>query len=356
MTKQISPHLILAGALFLLLSSVQVSSYAEGSDDVIYLPSLQFNLTPPPTSISYYIEDLSTGAMWDRGCELGEMMRDYDESYIFSALQFGNPQTEDGVYGVNIYGFTFPFHSLEEVEDAAYSFALSYGYCVGSSSTAPWLLLGIGVNNQGGDVTILHGIEWGRVVDNVNARLDLSPVGYKVYALAGGDLELAFNEPSQTRNWVNGVLNSPTVSLYNYGTAGGCPAIDVPGTFDGDCSAFSSFCSGGQCTWAQSDVWSISVGQGRIRMVPQIYSTDGRNAQQWYQMALYGFRTNQLREMIFRGVFTQYQACQQVIDPDCEFLDNLPFEGWEQLMVALRQDDRTIQDVPYSADIQWQNQ
>lgn len=160
---------------------------------------------------------------------------------------------------------------------------------------------------------------------------------------------------NNNNNWVSGVLDSPTVTLYHYGAAEGCPAVDVPGTFDGDCSTSSPYCSGGVCTWRQSDVWLISVGQGRIRVIPQIYDNNGRNAQQWYQMALYGYRTSQLRTMDLRGAFTQYRACQQVIDPDCPLLDNTPAIGWEQLAIALRQNSSTIRNLPFSTDIRWQN-
>lgn len=350
--------LVILCLIMLLLSVVnsKQETSAQSMDHFVFLPTVQFNLTPPPTAISYYIEDVNASAMWNKGCNLAYAVRAENVSFVVSALQFGNPQIQGNTYGVNIYGFTFPFHSLQDVEDAAYNFAQGYGYCTFSGTSSPWLILAIGVNNQGSNVITQHGIEWGEMVDEVNNRLDFSTVGYKTVAVAGGDLELGFNEPLPTRNWVNGVLNSPTVVLYHYGTAGGCPSVDVPGTFDGDCATSSQYCSGNVCNWRQSDVWQITVGQGRIRVIPQIYANNGFNAQQWYQMALYGYRTNQLREMDLRGAFTQYVACQQVTDPDCPSLDNTPAEGWLQLANALRQDPQTVRSLPYSTDIQWQNQ
>jgi hypothetical protein len=87
--------------------------------------------------------------------------------------------------------------------------------------------------------------------------------------------------------------------------------------------------------------------------MPEIYRNDALNAWQWQWLSLYS-RVYQGGYFYVVGSMTQWGACQQVSDPDCETLDNTPSQGWTQLALALNSDPITAQSNPdYSTDIKW---
>lgn len=149
-------------------------------------------------------------------------------------------------------------------------------------------------------------------------------------------MELDWNSPSVTSQWVNGYLSLNSYLLYNYGDAAGCPN-----------------CGTSNYTWSQYDVWYISWGgsMGEIAPLPLIYHNDGDHARQWASVALYS-ATNRNSQMNFAGVMTQSGACRQIgCSPS---LDNTPEQGWTQLWIELRKDARTaLSSLPWATDIEW---
>jgi hypothetical protein len=321
-----------------------------------YLPLVSFNLSPPPPSASFYIKDVSPLAMWNLGCSLAVQMSSSNASSAASILHFGQPwRNTSGIYGVRIFDPAVSFVPRSEIESASRSFAVAYGYCSSIYYNNTHLFLGIGVNNFGPHVTYAHGEIWGNIVDTIDASLIGTAAQYRVFVLGAGDLEPGFNTPAATRNWVLGYFSQPSRFTYNFGTADGCPSEDVPGTFDGQCGTPQ------YPTWKQSDVWFISSGRAGLRAFPEIYATNGVNAEQWYQIALYGYRTGQIFPFVARGSLTQHRACEQRPNeagchPNNPYLKNTPTQGWLQFATAIRKDPRTSQVVSYASDIQWQDE
>ena len=271
-------------------------------------------------------------------------------------LHFGQPWNSSGTNGVRIFDSAVSFRTLAQVQSATQSFAGGYSYCSAFTyGNNTFLYIGVGVNNFGPYPSNAHGAAWGTAVDNIIAALDGTISENRVFVLGAGDLEPGFNTPTTTKNWVLGYFSQSNRFLYNFGTADGCPDYDINGTFDGQCGTAN------YPTWKQSDVWFVSSGRAGLRAFPEIYATSGVNADQWYQIALYGYRTNQLFSFTARGSLTQFEACNQRSNeagcqPANPYLKNSPSEGWFQFANALRGDPRTDQTVSYSSDIQWQGE
>jgi hypothetical protein len=163
-----------------------------------------------------------------------------------------------------------------------------------------------------------------------------------MYAAGANDMEPGWDSPSETRAWVNGFFSStPVVALYNYGSCDSCPYFNCL-----------------SCTppngWSLDDIWYISWGATGAYPLPEIYLSSGANADQWYRMGVYAY-TNHGSSMNFSGVFTQWQACQDVGPNACPYTGNTPATGWTQLYNALNGDSRTKQPLDWSTDISWQN-
>ena len=240
--------------------------------------------------------------------------------------------------------------SLQEVEDATFELVNSFSDCRDLFGSPP-IILAIGVNNDGSAVTEEHGRRWGAMVRSLEMSVQDTTGISGVSITVGADLELGFNTALATQGWVDGVLENP-VNLYSYGAIGGCPSTPVGGTFNGDCST-------GAYSWVQSQVWGITGGREGIFVIPQIYSSDGRNAKQWYHLADYGFRTGQARELAIIGSLTQEEACNQRPDDElCEYLNNSPANGWIQLETEMNVNFilPTTFNLDFSSDIRWQTE
>lgn len=320
-----------------------------------YLPMISFEINPPSPSLSYYIKDVSSSALWNLGCSLAIQLTSRPDSVAATILHFGQPWQNAGVYGTRIFDPAVSFVSRSQIEAGARWFAIAYAVCSSIYYNDTYLFLGIGVNNYGSYVNYTHGSTWGNIVDTIDASLVGTSAEYRVFVIGAGDMEPGFNTPTATKNWVLGYFSQPSRYMYNFGTADGCPDQDIPGTFDGQCGTPA------YPTWKQSDVWFITSGRSGLRAFPEIYAVNGVHADQWYQIALYGYRTGMIFPFTTRGAITQYEACEQRpyeagCQPSNPYLKNTPAQGWEQFFTALRRDSRTSQTVPYSSDIQWQGE
>jgi hypothetical protein len=339
----------------LALTNSSERSSAQGMTPRSYLPIIRFEAEPPSPSSSYYIKDASSSALWDLGCSQAIQLALWPDSAAATILHFGQPWRNAGVYGTRFFDSAVSFVSRSQIEAGAKSFAVAYAVCSSIYYNDTYLFLGIGANNYGPYVNYTHGSAWGSVVDAIDASLIGTSAQNRVFVMGAGDMEPGFNTPVATRDWLLGYFSQPSRYMYNFGTADGCPDQDVPGKFDGQCGTPV------YPTWRQSDVWFITSGRSGLRAFPEIYATNGVHADQWYQIALYGYRTGMIFPFIARGALTQYEACEQRPGEDgCQYsspyLKNTPAQGWEQFFTALRRDPRTSQTVSYSSDIQWQGE
>jgi hypothetical protein len=197
----------------------------------------------------------------------------------------------------------------------------------------------VGTSNYGSDVTQDHGRAWGRMVNDIAAKVVEKGYSRQVDVAGGSDMELAWNTPQATRSWVEGYAETSTRYLYNFGDAQACPQSST--------TSVARACDHG---WTQEDVYFISWFAGPTLSLPQIYNTRGAQARQWQQLSLFAYLKSEGSAMFIAGALTQYQACQQ---RGCEGTDNTAEAGWTSLRDVLNDDPRTAQMLPWSTDIKW---
>jgi hypothetical protein len=283
--------------------------------------------TAPVATTSRYMKTTDTTVLYNEGCAAG---RASQTGYV--VLDFGQPAYVGGSYGTYIFNNTF--RSTSQIEAAAKSFAKGYWNC---SSSTPWVIVSVGTTNYHNATGWSHGKAWAAMVSDFGSWVNASGYGSQVAVAGASDLELDWNTPATTRAWVNGFIAAGTGASYlNYGDAAGCPPYGS--------------CNNG---WTQEDVYYVSWGASPAWPLPEIYTTNGSMASEWYRMVLYGSTAHGSR-MAIMAPMTQYQACLD--NGGCNNgTNNTPSQAWNQLMSKLNADSRTSQQVPYTTDITWKN-
>jgi hypothetical protein len=304
-----------------------------------WLPILMRDWGRYPTT-SYYLNTVLDSTLYDLGCSEGSTTP--DGVSVATILAFGQPWYQNGAYGAFLFGGA-GFHSVSEIESAAEHYLSGFYYCAPAGSH---LTLIIGTSNYGppGQITSQHGAAWARSVNNVISWIvSGSDWSGKVSARGGIDIEQSWNSPTVTKQWVQGYNQTyvPPAYYYNYGTCEGCPYKNHE----------SSIPNGG---WSIDDVWSVSSEAAALPW-PEIYLTDGTNADQWYRMSVYSSQIHHY-PLYFVGALTEWQACQYNVqhgDPRCasDHVDNTPSAGWGQLQTFLYGDSRTAWRLDWSTDI-----
>mgnify|MGYP000368555559 CR=1 FL=1 len=303
--------------------------------------------TFPPYSTSLYMKTLDSSTLYNMGCELG--VKDLNtpgaqDSLVI--LAYGYPKYVDGVYGTRFYGTTIRFVTLEQIKFATLQFAWGYYTCTGTDF-ASHLRIGIGTSNYEGDnpaVNFAHGAAWGEMVNAVNAWLVQNGASGQVDAVGASDIELSWNDYVETKDWLDGYDSVNQYDLYNFGAIPGCPTLSRPGA---QCGTYPHL-------WSREQVWYVIYGAGPVYPLPEIYLTDGTNAEQWYMMSTYSV-TAHGAPVGFVGSLTTYQACQQVggcNGPGWD-LRNTPQQGWTQLYTLLNGNPRTAQGLRWASDMKW---
>lgn len=214
----------------------------------------------------------------------------------------------------------------------------------------------LSANNFGEAGTYINADYGGRWASNVVNVVEqyVRTAGYdtQVTVVGGGDFEVGkdlepgWNGPQRTLDWADGYGRATSLPFYNYGDAAGCPLAS---------SEMADNSLGCQNGWGQRELLQLSRRDVYNRQaVPQIYTHNGVQAQQWYHISRFGAAG--LGPIPFAGVLTTFGACQlPLVDRDerCPFIDNLSAEGWLQLYDALKQDLRTPYEPPYSTDIKY---
>jgi hypothetical protein len=306
----------------------------------VYLPVVMKNYKPLFYSTSRYMQTTDWALLNQLGCNEGAATPDNENIVII--LDFGQPWFDGNNYGVRIFG-NREFRSTSQLSDAVKGFLSGYYRC---SPPGVHLALAVGTNNSGPQeqITNEHGRAWAQMVNDLNTWI-ASPPSYadKLSAKGAIDIEPDFNDSVVTRAWADGYTSAFEGSsfYYNFGSCDGCPFTGCP-----DCIPNNG--------WTQEDVWYVSWGATAAFPLPEIYLTNGVNADQWYHMSIYAV-TNHYSRMYFVGSLTQWQACH--VDPataeDCKIrgIDNTPAAGWQQLYDALHADPRTQQPVDWATDI-----
>jgi hypothetical protein len=308
-------------------------------------------LPAPSVTTSRYVRTLNREVLYDQGCSQGRAK----QSGII-VLDFGAPRFRDSTYGTTLFG-AGGFATTTQIADAAKAFLQGYWDC---SPSGAYIRLAIGTSNcgngsgpdlcnpGGGNVTREHGRAWQQMVGAVADWINGQP-GYasKLSVAGASDMEPGWNSASDTRAWVDGYFSTSNklYALYNYGSCDGCPYFNRP----------SSKPPNG---WTLEDIWYISYGARLAYPIPEIYHRGGIQADQWARMSLYAYNKHG-RKMYFRGVFSQWSACQGdslgAIQCRKYQLDNTPDAAWTQLNNALNKDPKTAQALlRWATDVTWQ--
>ncbi len=310
-------------------------------------PGVNLPDSPPLVSTSLYMYTKNPTQLTNEGCALGT--RDLNlpgkqDSVVI--LAFGYPQkSPSGVYGTRGYAYPPNPWTIAEITAAVENFGHAYWNCVGQDFDSH-LRIAVGTNNFYGDtnsaVNAGHGKAWANMVSAINdwfTNPDDCPRGCdgQVDAVGANDIELAWNTPAATIDWLNGYASVTKYPLYNFGAIEGCPWLAHP-TYN--------------CQWGNKDqVWTVIWGSPPVQPVPEIYLPSGINAEQWYLMSVYSYNYHG-EKIQFVGPITETQACQQ--EGGCPGIDNPPNNAWWQLFNLLNGDWRTSGEaLPFLTDIKW---
>ncbi|MCL4505819.1 MAG: hypothetical protein M1140_07335 [Chloroflexi bacterium] len=287
-----------------------------------YVPAV-LNNYPFYYGTSRYMSTTNVGTLQNLGCQEGQKAVSGATTLVI--LDFGQPiyDSATGRYGSWI--FNGSFRSTGDIEAAAEGYLNSYYLC---SPQGAFLRLVIGTSNFRGGTDYVqdwtaHGAAWAQMINNITAWISAPPsIASKVSVRGGNDFEQwnQYATPTLARNWINGYTATYTGTsyVYNYGACSGC-------AFTGHLDWTPSY------GWSYEDIWYVSYGARPAWPVPEIYLTNGINADQWYRMSLYGY-TNHGQAMNFIGSLTQWQACQT--NGPCNTVDNTPQAGWSQLFAG----------------------
>ncbi len=367
------PLIMVVALLYLIgLSTIHPLRYSASADNPYPPPVTPASFTPSyksylpiiiqPPSVSRYIKPSSTPPYLDPNqfYNLGKAYVMVNGVVIF---HFGQPcfYNDEGVpvYGASAY--REGCRGTPEIKAAVQEFI--HGYCVyrhgcNTISPKPSLYLAIATSNctnggdqctnpdQGTNVTYAHGQAWSQLISDLTSYITNQGYSYQVFVAGAIDAELSWDTPVHTRNWVNGYKQGNYNHLYNIGACDGCP---------GDYTPNPPLTNG----WSYEDIWYISHGASVIYSpVPEIYKTNGINAEQWQAVSYYA-ATEKSGKLPFRGVLTQYQACADTNFTACENIGtiNLSNQAWHQLWDALYQDPLTrLTSLDWQTDISWRQE
>lgn len=277
-------------------------------------------------------------------------------------LAFGQPIVENLIPGTYLPGSVnfAPINLLtsdSDIKGAVQSFIL--GYCGESPPSSARLTVAAGVSNRAADGTAsnlstTHGQQWGLMIRDINdwLRQPANAVcNTYVDVAAAVDVEPNFAQYAPSRRWIDGyrstaisVINGVSIpwEYYNFGSCDGCPTNSLPNNTPDN-------------GWTVDNIYQLAAGVSGARAIPQIYATNGVNAEQWYRISLHGSTAYGAR-IPFRGTMTQQTACADLNQPpECLGTNVSPAIGWTFLQNQISADARTRLGGPiqWSTDISW---
>ncbi len=181
-----------------------------------------------------------------------------------------------------------------------------------------------------------HGQAWANMISDLNDWIDLPPSwrGWET-AWGGSDIEPDWSSFGEAVDWAGGYnfiyqqwAPDRRWRYVDYGSADGCPPY-------GPCDN----------VWTQYEVKYVAYSLAAAWTLPDVYRTDGGNAEQWQQISeLQGFDA-------FLGSTTQLGAC--TTNGPCPGIDNPPDVGWRQFWTLLNGRSVTATSLTWSTDLSW---
>jgi len=325
------------------VAAVEPQVVVTPTPNKLFMPAI-FSIKPGPPlySTSYYMLTVDGKTLYDMGCKLGQLDRDLPGSRdSLTVLDFGSPAKVGNEYGTDLF-WMGPV-GISKITAGVKNFGAGYYACVSTDKQSK-MYVGIGTTNYHTSISNTtdftnHGVAWARMVNDINAWFGTQGYSSQVLAVGANDIELAWNTPAITKAWVNGYNSAHKFDWYDFGALDGCATRSNPN---------STLCGNG---WTREDAWYVVYGTRPAWPLPEIYLTNGLNAQQWALLSLYSASAKGY-PFVFIGVFTQMQACIQATG-QCPGVDNSPTAGWNQMYAELNKDARTIAPLPWSTDIKW---
>lgn len=162
------------------------------------------------------------------GKTMGQSVQSGFSSYVI--LQFGEPWKEGQQYGVLGYGLdeygNYVFIPVSDVE----SFVKAYlsGF-YNNSPAYTYLIVVVGITNQGLYMEQAHGEAWGDLITNVVDWIETPPSYSGKVGVAGGiDNELSWNGADDSLDWRYGYILTTSRFYIYYGDCNSCPFEDEP--------------------------------------------------------------------------------------------------------------------------------
>jgi hypothetical protein len=342
-----------------LLSVSLISALALGvTSQVAYAAP-----TPPPATTSRYAGDLTNN-----------LATDYNRFYTYGyaqgqaritgivILDFAGQDSQNGQMGTT--NWANKFHADADIESAAEGYVKGY-YDAQIMLGPPYnsIDVGIGTNSSGPVVTYAGGLDWAGVVNtvatwvmnNTNPNVLLLPI-VGADDIEPGNPAGGWKPPAAVEQWAAGFSSSPAgLNYFDFGSADGCPTHGTGQGPPGPCN----------WGWTQNDIYQVSWLVSTALPLPEIYTTDHSNAQQWQQISLYGYDNNPGGILYFWGAQSQLQAWNQrcaplnPLPPPCIGVNNPPADAWRFLYDAVNCDGTlpcpTAPGIPASqvSDFMW---
>jgi hypothetical protein len=257
-------------------------------------------------------------------------------------LDYGTQETG----GVRQPGTTAASTTPRIGDDRVVATARQYvaGFLACRPSPASTATVALGVNNKsdGGLAASTAGNRWAAIVNQVAAGVHTSGLDRAgITIAAANDLEPAWGTAADALAWIKAFSGASTATVYDYGSADGCPAY----------GSTSTACVNG---WTLADVYAVATGAASgLMALPEIYTPSGTQARQWSAISAWGVHHGG-GPVRFAGAFSTWTACQQ--RGGCTGrIDNSPSTSWSQLYVELRaHTDTTVNALPWVSDIRWE--
>jgi hypothetical protein len=292
---------------------------------------------PPGAGFSHYVKTTNPLRLLRLGCREGlRMKHDVSLRDTIVVLDFGRPvqrrhhRRRPWRYGVSLFRRR-GFAPVSSVLHASEAYARGVWNC-SKGLKQGHIRIAIGTSNWGNHVTWWHGRRWAAMVNAANEWVHARGFSSRLDFAGANDIELSWNPPTMTKNWVRGYESVAHHPYYNYGAADACPPR-------------------GRCAgrWTLEDVWFVSWGSPHAWPLPEIYTPNWSNALQWYRIAVYSYLRHGVT-MRIAGVMSQRGACRMARDP-CHGMNNTPGRAWRQLYRLLNRDPRTRQHIQWATDI-----
>ncbi len=260
-----------------------------------------------------------------------------------SVLDFYGPMKVGGVFGASGEG---RFLSTAKIQRAVLNYAKGWFNATRPNKDVKLKII-VGTSNSPFKnptyraLTAEHGQAWAKLTAAINAELKTRGYAAQVSAVGGMDIEADWSTPTEVKDWRAGYGSGEFV---NFGDAGVCPQ-------DGKSRLKPASC-GGLGPWKQDDIIAVSGST----VIPEIYSTGGRQARQWQTISLYAAEHTG-KPLPIEAPMSQTRMCFDHPDVDAKTgkiitaLCNTSGAAWSQLDAALKGNLKTSQSFGPTTDI-----